>query len=189
MNEAMKTLDERRNSFPGTYRRLPHLMKQLFGTACVFCALVLVSCQFTQTPQRRVTVQSMASHHWKKVSSSPPTFYPSGVAADCHTDHWSGEWVYTGDEKGTRYFIPLRGLGSSRQAWIQEALSARSGRKLAEVAAGDEQIRSRNFKNLVLFGPPTYSALLVAAMAGASPSELDIHRIQKEWDSSKEPHG
>jgi len=75
------------------------------------------------------------SQHWVNVSSHPPTFYPHGVAVDCPTDYQSGEWIYTGDAQGTRFFIPLRGIvGIPRQSLVQEALDARSERVKRQIA-------------------------------------------------------
>jgi hypothetical protein len=109
---------------------------------------------------------SMAGAKWVKVSSQPPTYYPGGVPADCPTDHWSGEWVYTGDEKGTRYFIPLHGMGDKREALVHDALSKRSALKLDTIEAEDREILVRNVRNQILYGPPTYALCLMAA-AGA----------------------
>jgi hypothetical protein len=124
-----------------------------------------------------------------KVSAQPPTYYPRGVAADCPTDHWSGDWVDTGDEQGTRYFIPFRSLGgTNRQMLLNDALARRSERKLAAIEAEDDEILARNIRNAALFGPPVYGGLLLAAMGGATAFEIDPHRLQKEWRTSKEPH-
>jgi len=111
------------------------------------------------------------------------------VPADVPTDHWSGEWVDTDDEFGTRYFIPFRKLGGmDRRTLVNEALSARSERKLAQIAKEDEEILARNIRNTALFGPPVYAGVLLAAMGGASSFEVDTHRLQKEWITSKQPH-
>lgn len=172
---AMKIIDSLRPLLP--------------GLAGLISGIAMTSCQTTSNPSNTTRVpMSMSAAKWMKVSSQPPRYYPQGVSVDCPTDHWSGEWVYTGDERGTRYFIPLHGLGERREMLVHDALSARSGRKLAEVAAEDDEILTRNIKNMSLFGPPTYAGLLLGAMGGGTPGDIDIHRLQKEWASSKEPH-
>ena len=105
----------------------------------ILTATLLLS-QCAPTPskdtQPLATAVAVPSQHWVKVSSRPPTYYPRGVAADCPTDCQSGEWVDTEDAWGTRFFIPLHGLGGpSRQTLLQEAWSARSRHKIERIAA------------------------------------------------------
>jgi len=108
-------------------------------------ALLLSQCVPTPTPTptkdtapRTATAVAVPSQHWVKVSSHPPTFYPRGVAADCPTDCQSGEWIHTGDKQDTRYFIPVRGCGGvPRQTLVNEALAARSDKKVRQIAASD----------------------------------------------------
>ena len=159
------------------------------GLAGLMSVIAMTSCQTTSNPPNATRVAvSTAAVKWVKVSSQPPTFYPRGVPADCPTDHWSGEWIYTGDERGTRYFIPLHGLGEKRRMLVHDALSARSEGKLKQVAAQDDEILSRNVRNMTLFGPPTFAGLFLAALAEAPVNEIDIHQFKKSWASSKEPH-
>lgn len=167
----------------------PLIHRLLAGVACLVFALAGVSCRTNGVPPPAVLPATVTRSQWVKVSSRPPTYYPRGVAADCPTDHWSGEWVFTGDDLGTRYFIPFHGLGGAdRQSLVHQALAARSERKLAQTAKEDDEILARNIRNMALFGPPTYAGLLLAAMGGATSFEPDVHRLQKEWDSSKQPH-
>jgi hypothetical protein len=156
---------------------------------CLVFAFMAISCQ-TATPPAADVTKAPTRSHWVKVSSQPPTYYPRGVAADHPADHWSGEWVDTGDDHGTRYFIPFHGLGGSdRQMLVKEALSRRSGRKLAVIAAEDDEILARNIRNMALFGPPVYGTMILAMMVGVPPSsEIDIHRLEKEWHTARQPH-
>jgi hypothetical protein len=157
--------------------------------ACLLFAMAAMSCQTNTKPSMERVQQPVTRKNWVMVSSQPPTYYPTGVAPDIPTDHRSGEWVYTDDERGSRYFIPLHGLGTTlRQDLVEEALAARSDRKMEQIAAEDEEILVKNVRNMVLFGPPTYAGLLLAAMGGGAPDEIDIHRLQKEWDTLKQPH-
>jgi hypothetical protein len=164
------------------------LHRLLSELACLLFALTLISCQTGPVPLKAVDAKPVPQAHWVKVSSKPPTFYPRGVPASCPTDHWSGEWVETGDEKGTRYFIPFRVLGVRRLQFVHAALSARSEQKLVEVAAEDQEIRLRNIRNMALWGPPTCAGIFVAAMGGGALGPIDLHHLQKSWDRAKEPH-
>lgn len=158
------------------------------GFACLVLAFAAISCGTTTPPSADVP-KTVIRSHWVKVSSQPSIYYPRGVAANVPTDHWRGEWVDTGDEHGTRYFIPFRDLGgTARQMLVKEALSQRSERKLAVIAAEDDEILARNIRNMALFGPPVYAGLFLAAMGGASAAHIDIHRLEKEWRTSKESH-
>ncbi|MCF7674302.1 MAG: hypothetical protein K9N23_00905 [Akkermansiaceae bacterium] len=80
-------------------------------TTMCLVGVVISSCSTTPRNTTPGTQGAqIASNSWKKVSSNPPTWYPRGVAADHPTDHNSGEWVYTDDAEGTRFFVPLHGL-------------------------------------------------------------------------------
>lgn len=172
-----------------TMKTTDQIQRLLPVSACLLFAMVAISCQ-TSTPPATDVTKAPTRSYWVKVSSQPPTYYPRGVAADHPTDHWSGEWVDTGDDRGTRYFIPFRDLGGiDRQMLVTEALSRRSERKLAIIEAEDDEILARNIRNMALFGPPVYGGLLLAAMVGVPPSgEIDIHRLEKEWHTAREPH-
>jgi hypothetical protein len=83
-------------------------------------------------------VASAASSQWVKVRDNPPTWYPRGTPADCPIDHHSGEWLYTEDSQGTRFFIPYHGLTvDRRKALVAEALAARDPRKARKIAYED----------------------------------------------------
>lgn len=159
------------------------------GLACLVFAFTAISCRST-APHSADVPKTVTRSQWVKVSSQPPIYYPRGVAANTPTDHWSGEWVDTGDEHGTRYFVPFRGLGGTdRQMLVKEALSQRSEKKLAVIAAEDDEILARNIRNMALFGPPVYGTMILAMMAGVPPSgEVDIYRLQKEWHTARQPH-
>lgn len=122
-----------------------------------FCALLSVSCQSSSAPPAPQVRQPSIGHHWVKVATEPPTFYPVGVAYDSSTDYLSGEWVEIGDEKASRYFIPLHLPGGPpRQELVNEALAMRSERKLREIAKQDS---SDNRESLLRFAK--YSPVLV----------------------------
>jgi hypothetical protein len=109
-------------------------MMKIVISATLCIGMLLVSCASPSKNQPAPIV----SQHWVNVSSHPPTFYPRGVAPDCPTDSRSGEWVYTGDAKGTRFFIPLRGIvGIPRQTLVQEAMDARSEKIQRQIGQDD----------------------------------------------------
>lgn len=173
----MKTIDS-----------LQHLLPAL---ACLISGMALTACQTTSnSPGPTRVPMSTAAANWVKVSSQPPTYYPAGVPADCPTDHFSGEWVYTGDERGSRYFIPLHGLdGIRRQILVADALGNLSDQKRNQINAEDWELNQRAVRNVVLFGPLVASGVTLAAMAGVDPGDLDYSRLQSEWHTSKHPGG
>lgn len=128
-----------------------------------------------------------SSRHWVMVSSSPPTFYPRGVAADCPTDVQSGEWVYTGDARDTRYFIPVRNFGKTpRQTLVNEALAARGDNKIHRIEAED-QAEHNDVKKRMLKKTPL---VIIGTMLsfGSCPEWLVETDFETEWNSSKKPH-
>lgn len=149
-------------------------------------ALSAVSCQLSDIPPKANPATPVVRDHWVKVTARPPTYYPRGVPADTSTDHWSGEWVDTGDDLGTRYFIPLHGLGGvDRRSLVQEALAARSDKKLAQIAAEDREIRDTQMIQTVVFGPLAVAGLTLAAIGGGQITGDDLDRWNSEWYSSK----
>ena len=177
----MKTIDSLRQLIP--------------GLAGLISVITMTSCQTTSTPPDATRVaMSSAAAKWVMVSSQPPTYYPRGVPADCPTDHWSGEWVITGDERGTRYFIPLHGLDGKRQALVHDALAARSPRKLAQIADEERATRLKTIK----YSPVLVPMNLLLAMGGASSGvdeamlERAVEEIKETWreaDSTPAPRG
>lgn len=98
----------------------------------LLAAVMVSSCATTQSNPKAETQSAHAiSNSWWKVSSNPPTLYPRGVAADHPTDHHSGDWIYTEDPRGTRFFIPHHGLpAAQRKTLLAEALASRSPEKI-----------------------------------------------------------
>jgi hypothetical protein len=163
---------------PSSHHLLP-------GLACLVLALAGVSCQ-TATPPAADVPKTVTRSHWVKVSSQPPTYYPRGVAADSPTDHWTGEWVFTGDELGTRYFIPFGNRGKvDRQSLVHEAFSARSDKKLEQIAAEDREIRNKHMMHATMYGPLAVVGLSVVSMGGGMIIGTDVDRWKREWYSSK----
>jgi len=110
------------------------------------------------------------------------------VAAGCPTDHHSGEWVYTDDARGTRYFIPLRGCGRiPRQTLVHEALAARSEKKLDQIAAEDMETHTQGMARTVAFGPLVVVGGIMAGMGGGSIMDLDYPDLRRQWYASKQP--
>ena len=99
----------------------------------VLTALCLVtSCSTTPKAQE---VNPAPPSQWVKACSQPPTWYPRGTAANCVTDHTTGEWIYTEDAQGTRFFIPLHGLPADRRkTLLAEAFAARNPDKSRRIA-------------------------------------------------------
>ena len=163
--EAMKTI-------PSSHQLLP-------GLACLVLTLAGVSCQ-TSTPPTADVPKTVTRSHWVKISSHPPTFYPRGVAADSPTDHWTGEWVFTGDALGSRYFIPFRGLGKmDRPSLIHEAFSARSDKKLQQIAAEDRELRNKHLKHSLILLPLN----AMGAIGGGSIDESQLEDFAGEVTS------
>lgn len=111
--------------------------KSLFRlTVSCLIAIMISSCATSHSnPTAGTQSAQTIGNSWKKVSSNPPTWYPRGIAADHPTDHSSGEWVYTDDVQGARFFIPLHGLSAAqRKALVAEALAARDPDKVREVS-------------------------------------------------------
>lgn len=167
-----------------------HIQRLLPVSTCLLFAITAMSCQTNTKPPAVAVQQPVTRKNWVKISSQPPTYYPTGVAADAPTDHWSGEWVYTDDEKGSRYFIPLHGLGTSRKDLIADAQCRLSDKKRARIAAEDREIRDRNVRNTVVCGPPLVAAnvmCLALTMGQQGVMIDDFPRWQKEWHTSKHP--
>jgi len=140
------------------------------------CALLLSQCAPTPpaapTPPQAAAPVAFSSHHWVRVSPRPPTFYPRGVAADTPTDLHSGEWVYTKDDRDTRFFIPFRGCGGvPRETLVNEAMAARSEKKMRQIAAEDRQLRNNRVAGTVV-GIPLFWATTIAT-GGLFPYFLD----------------
>ena len=109
------------------------------------------SCSTSQPPQA-----GSESHtaQWVKVKESPPTWYPRGVSADHPTDHNNGEWIYTEDEVGTRYFIPIHGLPPDRrQALLADAWASRSPEKSQRIHDEESRRKFGSAASYILGGP------------------------------------
>ena len=180
----MKTITPLIDSCPQANPVMPFLP----GLACLLFSVLGVSCQNTGVSPQVDAARPLAQTHWVQVSSRPPTYYPRGVAANCPTDHQSGEWVYTDDARGTRYFIPLHGVRRiPRQSLVQEALAARSEKKLGRIAAEDMETNAKGMAQTVAFGPLLVVGGFMAGMGGGDITDLDYLDLQRQWYSSKQP--
>ena len=83
-------------------------------------ALLLATCSLVSC-QTSTAHSALKSGHWRQVSGNPPTYFPKGVAADHPTGVREGYWVSSGDEKGTRFFIPVRDTQLPTDELIAEA--------------------------------------------------------------------
>lgn len=113
-------------------------------------------------PGQAAEAEFAPAKQWVRVKANPPTWYPRGTPADQPTALRDGEWVYTEDALGSRYFIPVRGISSEwRQLLRRQALAARSSRKVARIAAEDAA-RVMRTGSLVLFSltPPGWYACM-----------------------------
>ena len=170
----------------------PEAMKipscRLLATTILPCALLLSQCAPTApTPPQAAAPVAFSKQHWVQVSSRPARFYPRGVEADVPTDWHSGEWVVTGDEQDTRFFIPFQGIGGARrQALLDEALAARSEKKLQQIAAEDRAERNEERSRVLKKAPLIFLGSLLSF--GASADWLADTDWEKEWYSSKQPH-
>ena len=100
-------------------------------------AFVLVSCLLFTSCQKRVPTypgpSALESGNWKRVSDDPPTYFPKGLAAGSSTQPWDGSWVNSGDEKGTRFFVPARAVGGvSAKTLSAEAHAAMTSEEKAK---------------------------------------------------------
>jgi hypothetical protein len=140
--------------------------------------ICLTSCATTSSRSQTATKRPPASTpksgidaNWVKVRSNPPTWYPRGTRSDCPTDFRSGEWVETGDQQGTRYFIPLRVTGPTpRQTLVNEALAARSTCKKLRNSTDNVAICLKEAGNIVVGVPLTFLAWCGAAEASPDQS-------------------
>ena len=115
--------------------------------------LALLLCQCATAP-RTSPAALVASSRWVQVASHPPTFYPRGVGLDRRTDCDSGEWVDTGDASGTRFFIPFHDFGGMpRKTLVNEALGARSEKKIRQIAAEDRDFNTKKVLINIVVSP------------------------------------
>ena len=103
-------------------------------------AQLVSSCATTGKPTQpsqsaSLSTQAALAEEWTKVHNNPPTWYPRGVSPDIETDHASGDWIYTEDAQGTRFFLPRHGIQSDRRKkLLADALAARSPEKKERIA-------------------------------------------------------
>lgn len=93
------------------------LLRHLFTLAMCMC---FGACQSTGSPYSGPS--ALVAGDWHRVSASPPTYFPEGIARDHPTDFRGGLWVYAGDSQGTRFFIPTGGADDL----TEEALTAQA---------------------------------------------------------------
>lgn len=134
--------------------------------ACRLAALALaaplaVSCSSTASRFRAAEAAPPAAApvapagQWVKVRSNPPTYYPRGVPADCATGFSDGEWVYTGDAAGSRFFIPFKLRPAARRnALLDEALAARDPAKVRRIAAEESARKLRTGAGAIVAASP-----------------------------------
>ena len=120
--------------------------------AVAFAAGLVASCATSSSrPHGESGQAAEAASQWVRVKANPPTWYPRGTPADQPTDCRDGEWVYTEDVLGSRYFIPVRGISAERRKLLRrEALAARSPRKVRRIA-GEDAARVVGMGALTLF--------------------------------------
>ena len=126
---------------------------------------------------RPITDETSPGSHWVQIRENPPTWYPRGTPWDCATDHHAGEWVETGDHKGTRYFIPLHDIGViQRQSLVNEALAARSASKQARIAGEECEIFLGSLSDIIVGVPLTAMALCgtVGTSKHYGPEEIEL---------------
>lgn len=147
---------------------------------CLLFAIASISCQ-TNTPPTVAVQQPVTCKNWVKVSSQPPTYYPRGTSSDCPTDFRSGEWVQTGDEKGTRYFIPLHGLTHERRSnLLYEALAARSPNMKNQIAREDASLAAKNCAAMLFYlSPPGWFVAM-----GQMPDNNEQGHSASGWPSA-----
>ncbi len=118
----------------------------------------------------------VVSHHWVKIAAHPPTYFPRGVSANVPTTLHHGEWVETGDARGSRYFIPFKlPAGTSRRSLIEEAQSARTVKRLRQIQAEDaEMLKNRTIDS-------TKSAPLIALGTIATLGFCPTIFVDTEW--------
>jgi len=107
------------------------------------------------------------SEKWVKVRSAPPIWYPRGVSTDCPTDHRNGDWVYTEDAAGTRFFIPRHGLSKERRnVLLNEAAAARNENNIAiRDCADDRERHSATINEAIKKAPITAFKIPICVLA------------------------
>jgi hypothetical protein len=143
--------------------------------ACLLFAMAAISCQ-TTTPPTAAVQQPVTRKNWVKVSSQPPTYYPRGTPSDCPTDFRSGEWVVTGDNEGTRYFIPLHANGGIPRAMLlEEALAARKTDVYRSTTAEQCGEFAKTVGTIVV-APPLFMMALAGSQYGPPLEECPIDK-------------
>lgn len=154
--------------FPRKWKRLASLLG-----GCLLSGICLCSCATSASPGRagRKAHQEPGAD-WVKVQSRPPTWYPRGVPADAPNDHQSGEWVYTENAQGDRYFIPLHGLPTERRARLRnEAMAARSPEKMNRILREDSSHVAKESGTLLFYlSPPGWLVAMGKASSDTKPS-------------------
>lgn len=120
------------------------------GLALAAC--LLASCADGPKDQPAPKVSGLNPDHWQRVKSEPPTYYPKGVPADHPTDQGDGYWVLTGDEAGTRYFVPAR--DKNARELLAEAMTAVTPeqRKAMNRSGGGADISGRKVAGGIGYG-------------------------------------
>lgn len=84
----------------------------------------LVSCQSIRSKKSNTpgpVPSALQSGHWHQVRKNPPTYFPKGIPADHPTEFRDGSWVYSGDQRDSRFFIPAHGTRIPQLTLIAEA--------------------------------------------------------------------
>jgi len=124
--------------------------------------MMLASCQSTKI-HKYVTFDNS---HWVKASDHPPSYVVRGYDPTAGTTYSEGEWIETGDEPGSRFFIPYKVTGPvSKPDLVREAMGARTEKKRQEIASHNRQHTAKNM-GLFVLGTPVWSTY-VAALAMA----------------------
>lgn len=148
-------------NFHGPSVAAAHVRRCLAG---VLTVAMLASCQSAKVQKTAAVDKS----HWVKASDHPPSYVARGYDAASGTTYSEGEWIETGDEQGSRYFIPYKVTGPVRKPeLVKEAMAARTEKKQEEIVAHNRQHLAKTV-GLFVLGTPVWSAYGAAlAMAGA----------------------
>jgi hypothetical protein len=92
-----------------------------FSLAIVPLILVLLSTCTLVSCQPPPPVNALKSGHWQQVQQSPSIYFPKEIPAAHPTTFRDGYWVYSGDQRGTRFFIPFHGTDLSAEELVEEA--------------------------------------------------------------------
>ena len=120
--------------------------------------MMLASCQSAKIQK----TTAFDKTHWVKAFDHPPSYVARGYDPADGTTYSEGEWIESGDAKGSRYFIPYKVTGPvPRPELVKEAIAARTDKKRQEIASHNRKHLAKNL-GLFVLGTPVWMAYGIA---------------------------